>query len=188
MSPESLPIKLRQARGSMSLTEAAERSGVPEERIRMYEDGERRPYGKTLRRLAEAYGIPAAELAGGVVAESRAGRAKPAVVRRRRRRRAGEAGAVQRIEVPVEVPVDGEVRLVIELVLRAKPVASRPAPALEVTTPAPARAPAVPLAPAIAARPQHGGRGNGGRTVNEPRDPLAEFRRAYHDFRSGHRR
>jgi hypothetical protein len=44
MSPESLAIKLRQARGAMSLAEAAEQSEIPEERIRMYEEGARRPY------------------------------------------------------------------------------------------------------------------------------------------------
>ena len=35
MSPESLPIKLRQARGAMSLVEAAEVSGIPEEPHRL---------------------------------------------------------------------------------------------------------------------------------------------------------
>lgn len=64
MTPESLPVRLRQARGTMSLTDAAEHSGVPADRIRKYEEGGRRPYGKTLRRLAEAYDVPVAELAG----------------------------------------------------------------------------------------------------------------------------
>jgi transcriptional regulator with XRE-family HTH domain len=62
MSPESLPVKLRQARGTMSLARAAELSGVSEARIRLYEEGKRQPYGKTMRRLADTYGVPAAEL------------------------------------------------------------------------------------------------------------------------------
>src|SRR5512142_2349975 len=84
MSPESLPIKLRQARGAMSLAEAAEVSEIPEERIRMYEEGVRRPYGKTLRRLADVYGVRVAELVGsGQVMRARS---RAPEVRRRRRR------------------------------------------------------------------------------------------------------
>lgn len=149
MSPESLPVKLRQARRSMSLAEAAERSGIPEHRIRMYEEGERQPYGKTLKRLAEAYGIPVQEFIGngGIAAGGRRMRSPAPQTRRRRRRpRAPLAPVGSTLEIPVEVEAGQAVRLVIELVIRpqsaglmasgtttdsAVPVGSRAEPARE---------------------------------------------------------
>src|SRR5512135_1622539 len=118
MSPESLPIKLRQARGAMSLAEAAELSEIPEERIRMYEEGVRRPYGKTLRRLADVYGVRVAELVGsGQVVRARR---QPSDVRRRRRRISGPAENGVPIAVPLEVEEGQTVRLVIELVVKRR--------------------------------------------------------------------
>lgn len=123
MTPESLPVRLRQARGTMSLADAAERSGVPADRIRKYEEGERQPYGKTLRRLAEAYDVAVAELIGDDRGPKRPGRAQtsppPQPERKRRRRRRPAAGTPARVvEVPVEAPAGEAVRVVIELVIR----------------------------------------------------------------------
>lgn len=121
MSPESLPVKLRQARRTMSLAEAAERSGIPEHRIRMYEEGERQPYRKTLKRLAEAYGVPIQEFLGNGEA-TRSGRKTQAPAaqprRRRRRPRAHLTATGSTLQIPVEVENGQVVRLVIELVIR----------------------------------------------------------------------
>ena len=196
MSPESLPIKLRQARGAMSLVEAAEVSGIPEERIRMYEEGVRRPYGKTLRRLADVYGLRVAELVGpGQVARPRSRRAD---VRRRRRRIAISSDDTP-IAVPLEVAEGQTVRLVIELVVRRRasdsagageeedvPVVSLNGPLRreEVAAGVPealeARAPAEPAG--RRAEQAHGLRGTD-EMLRQPRDPILELKRAYKDFR-----
>src|SRR5690606_33539302 len=102
-------------------SEAAERSQIPEQRIRMYEEGVRQPYNKTLKRLADAYGVPVSEITGnGAVAPAR--QPPPPVRRRRRRRRAAAPqaeGGERSIEVPVEVRPGEKVRIVIELIVRA---------------------------------------------------------------------
>lgn len=195
MSPDSLPIKLRQARGAMSLAEAAEASDLPEDRIRMYEEGVRRPYGKTLRRLADVYGIRVADLLGpGQVARSRA---RAPEVRRRRRRI-----AIDNVDAPIAVPLEvaeGQtVRLVIELVVRRREVDAggveddedvregtvamrRLEPAVEEEQDAPevASEPVAARAPDAPRRrlrlPEAGGR--------QPMDPILELKRAYRDFR-----
>lgn len=130
MSPESLQVKLRQARGAMSLTAAAERSGIAADRIRMYEEGERQPYGKTLRRLAQAYGVSVSELRGRASASAtgasarRTAEAQTARSRRRRRRVTagadGGADAQASVEVPIEVQEGQTIRVVIELIIRPK--------------------------------------------------------------------
>jgi transcriptional regulator with XRE-family HTH domain len=216
MSPETLPVKLRQVRGAMDIAEAATRSGVPEERIREYENGERRPYRKTLKRLAEAYGIPFAELAAGYRPRAQAGSrpARPAATRRRRRRPHGQilpaaTGNVS-VQVPVEVTEDGAVRILIELVIRpaagAMAISDVSTHVAEAVTTAPVHeAPAVRLErPGDTARAKPSRLGTGtrqdgtrGKLVpvpasrvgstaagpDGPRDPLADFRRAYSEFR-----
>lgn len=194
MSPESLPIKLRQARGAMSLTEAAEVSGIPEERIRMYEEGVRRPYGKTLRRLADVYGLRVAELVG--PGQAARARTRGAEVRRRRRRIAVPAENAP-IAVPLEVTEGQTVRLVIELVVRRREgeVAGgeeEDVPVVSLT--GPARREEVAAVPeALEARgsePVGAKRLEGGRhlrrpdeIMRQPRDPILELKRAYKDFR-----
>ncbi len=198
MSPDSLPIKLRQARGAMSLTEAAEAADIPEDRIRMYEEGVRRPYGKTLRRLADVYGVRVADLLGtGQVARARS--RTPEVRRRRRRITVDNVDAP--IAVPLEVAEGQTVRLVIELVVRRRegeagapeedeevegeavaarrlePVAEEePAPA----APEPEREPAAAKGSGTRRRLRLPDSGGGGR---QPLDPILELKRAYRDFR-----
>ncbi len=195
MSPESLPIKLRQARGAMSLAEAAEVSGIPEERIRMYEEGVRRPYGKTLRRLADVYGLRVAELVGpGEVTRARSRRAE---VRRRRRRIAVSADNAP-IAVPLEVAEGQTVRLVIELVVRRRgsetPAAAEEQDVPVVSLNGPGRREEVPAAVADALEARSGEpaakrteksfplRGPD-EMLRQPRDPILELKRAYKDFR-----
>lgn len=188
MSPESLPVKLRQARGSMSLEEAAARSGIPAERIRMYEEGKREPYGKTLRRLAEAYGVPAAELAAATKRSRKTQTTATSTVRRRRRRRVAAEQESPRVEVPVEVAEGQSIRVIIELIIRPRapltatepaPTASRaaePPPALLRPEPTPAASREL----AVASPPGP----NGKPAVSWPRpDPLEPFKKAYRDFR-----
>lgn len=195
MSPDSLPIKLRQARGAMSLAEAAEMSEIPEDRIRMYEEGVRRPYGKTLRRLADVYGIRVADLLGpGQVARPRT---RVPEGRRRRRRI-----AVEDIDAPIAVPlevVEGQtVRLVIELVVRrrgsdaretgeggaAEQVTARIEDISAEEEPETPQVGEPPTAMAAEARPGPKRRlrlpDASGR---QPLDPILELKRAYHDFR-----
>ncbi|HEX9107447.1 MAG TPA: helix-turn-helix transcriptional regulator [Longimicrobiales bacterium] len=201
MSPDSLPIKLRQARGAMSLAEAAEQSEIPEERIRMYEEGVRRPYGKTLRRLADVYGVRVAELVGS--GQALAGRSRAPEVRRRRRRIVASAEEGAPIAVPLEVSEGQTVRLVIELVVRRReseapqdevveerPLARRPRleePSARVAEPQAAR----PLEAAAGGMvaPGAGGSDLGRRprvleeVSRQPLDPINELKRAYRDFR-----
>jgi transcriptional regulator with XRE-family HTH domain len=141
MSLESLPVKLRKLRGTMSLAEAAERSQIPEYRLRMYEEGVRQPYTKTLKRLAEAYGVPVSELLsnGAGPATTAQPLTASAVRRRRRRRRVVASGGERSVEVPVEVSPGERVRIVIELIVRPaagqSPTAEQPAaPAVTLTT------------------------------------------------------
>ncbi len=197
MSPESLPIKLRQARGAMSLAEAAEVSEIPEERIRMYEEGVRRPYGKTLRRLADVYGVRVAELVGtGQVVRARR---QPTEVRRRRRRIAVPTEEGMPIAVPLEVHEGQTVRLVIELVVKrreAEQLEDEAAGGLELRPPTRVEEPPQPaLELPHAARPANavGLAARGAepprrpRALEEPprdsRDPITELKRAYRDFR-----
>jgi len=194
MSPESLAIKLRQARAAMSLEEAAEQSEIPAERIRMYEEGVRRPYGKTLRRLADVYGVRVAELAGsGPVVRARS---RGPAVRRRRRRIVAPVTEGIPIAVPLEVAEGQTVRLVIELFVRRREDQG-PVEEAESAERAPARgeeAAAEPLRDV--ARPHGGGQAVGGgapdslrrprlleQPAREPRDPIIELKRAYRDFR-----
>jgi transcriptional regulator with XRE-family HTH domain len=182
MAPDALPVKLRQARGAMSLADAAERSGISEDRIRSYEEGDRQPYGKTLRRLAQVYGVTAAELAAtSGPARSLGVRPKeaPKPLRRRRRRAAAAAAGApleQRIEIPIDVESSQPIRLVIELILRPnRPLKPTVAPAEHVEPPrAETRPPAVEAA--TEAPPSRNG------AVPEG-DPLAEIRRAWTDYR-----
>ncbi len=214
MSPESLPVKLRQLRGTMSLAEAAERAQIPEQRIRMYEEGVRQPYSKTLKRLAEAYGVPVSELTvnGGTASATKAAPART-VRRRRRRRRAAFQDGERSVEVPVEVSPGERVRIVIELIVRpaaGQPTeTARPAATVAVQTatvvddargtslparPQPLAAPTTPRrslhAPTGSAsahperrRPQGHAADGAGAGSTDVRDPLAEFRRAYGEFR-----
>ncbi len=201
MSPESLAIKLRQARGAMSLAEAAELSEIPEERIRMYEEGVRRPYGKTLRRLAEIYGVRVPELVGtGQVVRGR-GRAPEG--RRRRRRIVVPAEEGAPIALPLEVREGQTVRLVIELVVRRReeegPEDEAATDEVELRVP-PARVNEAPASgPDISPpRPASGTGGLAARAAEpalrrprameepargEPQDPITELKRAYRDFR-----
>jgi transcriptional regulator with XRE-family HTH domain len=157
MAPDSLSIRLRRARGSMSLAEASERSGVPMERIRMYEEGERHPYAKTLRRIATAYDVTVAELRKGLESATRGGGTVRPEPRRRRRRPAAAPAApaaatpampatAHRVEVPVELAAGEDIRVVIELVIRARP-AAQGGPVVESHV---AIHPAAPAAPAVA--------------------------------------
>jgi len=218
MSPESLPVKLRQLRGTMSLAEAAARAQIPEQRIRMYEEGVRQPYSKTLKRLAEAYGVPLSELTVNGGAPSPKAAPARTVRRRRRRRRAVFQNGERTVEVPVEVSPGERVRIVLELIVRPSAgqstEAARPAAtvALQTTDTAAddARGPSLlnrpqPLAASAAPRrslhaptglasafperrrPQgHAADGADGGTT-DLRDPLAEFRRAYGEFRRSRR-
>lgn len=196
MPPETLAIKLRQARGAMSLAEAAQLSEIPEERIRMYEEGLRRPYGKTLRRLADVYGVRVAELVGpGQVMRPR-GRA-PDVRRRRRIVASREEGLP--IAVPVEVSEGETVRVVIELVVRRResqtPVEDTPVGRED--EPRPDRLLAPGPQPMPPDEEDEGGAAVGEREETpgvrrlrladdvgrQPRDPILELKRAYSDFR-----
>ncbi|HEY8485622.1 MAG TPA: helix-turn-helix domain-containing protein [Longimicrobiales bacterium] len=189
MSPESLPVKLRQARGSMSLEEAAARSGISVERIRLYEEGKREPYGKTLRRLAEAYGVPAAELAAAATKRSRKTETTAApTVRRRRRRRVAAEQESPRVEVPVEVAEGQSIRVVIELIIRPRAPLAATEPTSTVSraaepAPAPLRPEPTPTASrelVVASPPGL----NGKPAASWPRpDPLEPFKKAYRDFR-----
>ncbi len=197
MSPESLPIKLRQARGAMSLAEAAEVSEIPEERIRMYEEGVRRPYGKTLRRLADVYGVRVAELVGsGQVLRARR---QASDVRRRRRRISVPAESGVPIAVPLEVEEGQTVRLVIELVVKRREVDGLEDEAAgEPERHAPARVEEPPqaeleLPPASRMASTAGLAARGAEPLRRPRaleepsraplDPINELKRAYRDFR-----
>ncbi len=197
MSPESLAIKLRQARGAMTLAEAAELSEIPEERIRMYEEGVRRPYGKTLRRLADIYGVRVAELVGsGRVVRARS---RQPEVRRRRRRIAVPAEEGVPIALPLEVREGQTVRLVIERVVRRREsggVEDEPAGELELRAPARVEhAPPAELELPQPARPAStaGLAARGAEPLRRPRaleepsrepaDPINELKRAYRDFR-----
>ena len=201
MSPESLAIKLRQARGVMSLAEAAELSEIPEERIRMYEEGLRRPYGKTLRRLADVYGVRVAELVGsGQVVR---GRGRSPEVRRRRRRIATPlvdgAPIVVPIAVPLEVAEGQTVRLVIEFVVRrlgAETLEDEATADEEERAPARVEEPRTRDAVPEAARPASTGGMlalGGPDALRRPRaledvprqlrDPIVELKQAYRDFR-----
>lgn len=196
MSPDSLPIKLRQARGAMSLTEAAEAADIPEDRIRMYEEGVRRPYGKTLRRLADVYGVRVADLLGtGQVARSRS--RTPEVRRRRRRITVDNVDAP--IAVPLEVAEGQTVRLVIELVVRRREAdagAAEEDEEVEGETLAARRVESVAeeepaSAPAAVEREPAAAKGSGPRRRlrlpesggRQPLDPILELKRAYRDFR-----
>ncbi len=196
MSPESLPIKLRQARGAMSLAEAAELSEIPEERIRMYEEGVRRPYGKTLRRLADVYRVRVAELVGaGPVRVRRAPE-----VRRRRRRIAVPTEEGVPIAVPLEVAEGQTVRLVIELVVRRREeegtLEDAPVDADELAQARLAASSRPEVGVPEEARPvgtsgglmTRGGEGTRGpraleETPHPPHDAIMELKRAYSDFR-----
>ena len=219
MSPESLPVKLRQLRGTMSLAEAAARARIPEQRIRMYEEGVRQPYAKTLKRLAEAYGVPLSELLvnGGEASARRTAAAQP-VRRRRRRRRAVMRDGERTVEVPVEVSPGERVRIVLELIVRppagqstetAKPaatVAVQPSPAVDdarapslTVRPQPLAASAAPRrslfvpgtapTPAVMERQRPQGYPADGADPGalDVKDPLAEFRRAYGEFKRSRR-
>lgn len=147
MTADSLSVKLRQARGAMSLDDAATRSGVTAKRIRMYEQGERSPYGKTLRRLAEAYGVPVRELSE----DGRdGGPPMPRAVgspRRRRRRVGGQTGSGEAVEIPVQLGEGQTVRVVIELIIRQQPVTRAdaiPGSPAATASPAPQEQPALP--------------------------------------------
>lgn len=123
MTSDTLSLKLRQMRGAMSLDEAARRSGVAAKRIRMYEQGERTPYGKTLRRLSQAYGVPVRDLLEGT-GETISPIPRGSTAGRRRRRRVSASGdsATQAVEIPVQINEGQTVRVVIELNIRQQPV------------------------------------------------------------------
>lgn len=217
MSLEPLPVKLRRLRGTMSLAEAAERSQIPEYRLRMYEEGVRQPYTKTLKRLAEAYGVPVSELLSNGAAPSTTAQPSSAssTRRRRRRRRIVAAGGERSVEVPVEVRPGERVKIVIELIVRPvagqAPAAEPAAPTVTLTTraaepeappPAPRPAPFEPSPRRVLRAPGSFpvGRGPGRILQGQPAtesghdgspdtrdDPLAEFRRAYGEFRRSRR-
>jgi transcriptional regulator with XRE-family HTH domain len=69
----TLATKLRVLRAERGLTvrEVAERSGVAKETISQAERGERRPYDRTLAKLAKAYGVPVEELLGPAESEEK---------------------------------------------------------------------------------------------------------------------
>jgi transcriptional regulator with XRE-family HTH domain len=160
---DSVATRLRQARGDLTVTDVARRSGIPESRIRTYEEGIRQPYGKTLVKLAEAYGIPIAEL---VATPSPS--VTPAARSRRRRRRLPEVSNHHVIEVPVDIRDDAPIRLTIELVLRPRRVHAEP--------------------PANGAHPEP--RASAPQMVSvdlNAMNPLAAFRQAYDDFRKDKR-
>lgn len=193
MSPESLPVKLRQARGVMSLAEAATLVGIPEDRIRMYEEGVRRPYGKTLRRLADVYGVRVAELLG-PGSSLRPARRRPAVRRRRRTETVAAIDETGVVSLPVEVEEGQTIRLVIELVVKPR-AAATPLPA-EPEEAEDEAAAAVVEPPPVAGLPAPGGAGDSlvlpqpfaarrrpDGVSSEPMDPILELKRAYRDFR-----
>ena len=197
MPGESLAIKLRQARGAMSLAEAAEQSEIPEERIRMYEEGVRRPYGKTLRRLADVYGLRVAELVGAAVGRVIRPRPRAQEVRRRRRRITATAEEGSTISVPLEVAEGQTVRLVIELVVRRRQdeVVDEAYPSYAADGPRQAR-PSSPerlvveaeLPPVEVNEPERSDFVRRRLRVAEDsprqtRDPILELKRAYSDFR-----
>jgi transcriptional regulator with XRE-family HTH domain len=64
MVQESLALKLRllRARKGLTLTEAAELTGVTRWTLGALERGERRPYTPTLSKIARGYGVPVEEL------------------------------------------------------------------------------------------------------------------------------
>ncbi|HWV57599.1 MAG TPA: helix-turn-helix transcriptional regulator [Longimicrobiales bacterium] len=198
MSPDSLPIRLRNARGSMDIAQAAARSGIAAERIKDYESGTRQPYRKTLKRLAAAYGVSISELIGG--AASSVVRGRPRVVRRRRAATSSEAAApTTSLQVPIEA--GGAVRITIELVIRVEPpqaAATPEKPTEEVAAPpvavveaqqqnaaavvAAARRGPQPVQAATSVRPTPPATPIQ-RQDETPRDPLAAVRRAYTEFR-----
>ena len=202
MSPDSLPIRLRNARGSMDLMQAAARSGIAAERIKEYESGTRQPYRKTLKRLAGAYGVPLSELAG-VAGSSGRNRVRP--VRRRRPAASETANAQQAASGTIQVPVGagGDVRIVIEVVIRvaspqveatqpdetATESASTPAPAEPRTEPSPVAATTTRRIGAQTSpvptqkRSVAAGTPTLRKPEDGPRDPLAGVRRAYSEFR-----
>lgn len=194
MSPESLPVRLRQARGVMSLSEAAALVGIPEDRIRMYEEGVRRPYGKTLRRLADVYGVRVAELLGSGNAV-RPARRRPAVRRRRRVEAVAAVAGNGVVSVPVEVTEGQTIRLVIELVVKPRAeVAPAPAPAEPEEVEAARSAPVVEVPPTAGLAASGAGdsitlpqpfaaRRRPDGVAGEPMDPILELKRAYRDFR-----
>jgi len=61
---ESLPAKLRvlRAREGLYLTDAAKKIGIGRDTLAALERGERRPAVPTLRKIADAYGVPVDEL------------------------------------------------------------------------------------------------------------------------------
>jgi transcriptional regulator with XRE-family HTH domain len=64
MMQESLAERLRvlRAQQGLSLTEASEKIGVNRHTLRDLELGKREPYGPTIRKIAEGYGVPVAQL------------------------------------------------------------------------------------------------------------------------------
>lgn len=192
MAPDSLPTRLRQARGSMTLSEAAERAGVPEARIRDYEEGRRKPYAKTLERLAAAYGRSVADLLGATGARSPVSRVAAAPT-------AAANGANPAPVPPIVVAPGKEIRLVIEILVRTQ--ADAPAPRREPPVPAPEitqthdSGTATVIASAPPSQPSLSDPGRPVRRripvrrvpkkelLGKDRDPLVEIRRAYREFR-----
>lgn len=213
MSPDSLPIRLRNARGAMDLAEAAARSGISAERIKEYESGTRQPYRKTLKRLALAYGVSLAELVGPAAAGTTAPRLRARQVRRRpaQRETATQDTAASAIQVPVTIGADNDFRIVIELVIRIaadRPEAASGAPTATLeaepqSTAQPANPPAAnpeptpppskvlaasrptPRIPAVAtgSRPLGSPSASSDGGSDDSGDPLAAVRRAYSEFR-----
>src|SRR5215203_243244 len=64
MMQESLAERLRvlRAQQGLSLTEASEKIGVNRHTLRDLELGKREPYGPTIRKIAEGYAVPVAQL------------------------------------------------------------------------------------------------------------------------------
>ncbi len=160
----------------------------------MYEEGVRRPYGKTLRRLADVYGLRVAELVG--PGQAARARTRGAEVRRRRRRIAVSADNAP-IAVPLEVTEGQTVRLVIELVVRRREgevVAGEEEDVPVVSLTGPARREEVAAVPEVlearGTDPAGAKRLESGRQLRrpdelmrQPRDPILELKRAYKDFR-----
>ena len=103
----NLSSRLREARGALSINEVSLRTGIPEARIRQYESGARQPYGKTLRRLAQGYGIPIAELSPAVMPAL----PEPQRIRRRRMRAQGAPDGTHVIEIPVDLKEGETIRV-----------------------------------------------------------------------------
>ena len=158
-----LASRLREARGELSVTEVSLRTGISEARIRQYESGARHPYGKTLRRLAQGYGIPIAELSPAAAPAPQ----EPQRVRRRRMRAQDTADGTHVIEIPVDLKDGESIRLSLELVLR--PRTRTVAPAQEDDR--------------ADGRVQHTEAGSG--LIAEIASPatIAAFQQAYNDFR-----